>query len=710
MKVQLRMIDAQVAEKHRVRAEKERARKSRVRSSWPSARQPHHGEGRQDGRKPYSEYDFVMWDGEAPKDTGYSLFGSSLGDEICKPHLTTEDCFNLLLTSKSANPETIFVIFGGRYDFDEICRQSMPLDRLVRLKETGHVTWHGYTIKQAEGKFFTLKKDGTTVTIYEIFGWFHKSYVKALTDFRIGTETERAAIAADKERRAVFLWESIEHIRKYWRLELKLGPPLMDCIRDICIAAGFNPKAWYGPSALALEALRRNNITQYMGHVPEVVKRASQYAYAGGRFEGVRGGVLGPVYSKDKNSAYMSAALDLPDLAHGHWRRGKRYEPGKFAIYHIKYNGIRAAERKMEDGQTYHDPAYVHPLFCRHKNGMVDWPARVEGWYWAPEAELVKDSPYATFIEAYIFEESNPRCRPFEFVADWFDKRVLLESLPKSNPSRQAGKAFKWALAAIYGQLARTVGWDRFRRTAPKYHQLEWAGYITSKCRAEMWKLAQQAGDKLISIDTDSVTAMCDLTVDEGKALGQWKTSYADVGVFFQSGVYALKCDGEWVERKARGVEEDARTRRLPISPEMIEAAIRDRQSIVLKPRVRYVSIRMALNHQLGAMGDWREHPGDELVFGGNGKRIHREGSCWYHKDGRITVCESAEVHVFSPRPAITYKDYSPGGCPMSQPHLLPWKDNMDGVPDRNLIADILWVDPDSIDSDDYWIKELLTA
>lgn len=704
------MVDAQLAEKRRIRAERERSRKARARSSWPSSQQAHHAAGRQDGRKPYSEFDFVMWDGEAPKDTGYSLFGSSLGDEICKPHLSTEDCFNLLLTSKAANPETIFVIFGGRYDFDEICRQSMPLDRLARLKETGHVTWHGYTIKQAEGKFFTLKRDGITVTVYEIFGWFHKAYVKALSDYRIGSEAERAHLSTEKARRAEFLWSEIGDIREYWQLELKLGPILMDRIREICLQAGFNPRHWYGPSALALEALRRNRITDYMGKVPEVVKRASQYAYAGGRFEGVRGGILGPVYTKDKNSAYMWAALDLPDLAHGTWRRGKDFEPGKFGLYHIRYNGIRAAERKGADGQTYNDPAYVHPLFCRHKNGMVDWPARVEGWYWAPEAELVKDSPYATFIGAYIFDEDNPRCRPFEFVADWFGKRLLLESLPESNPSRQAGKAFKWALASVYGQLARTVGWDRFRRTAPRYHQLEWAGYITSKCRAEMWRLAQQAGDKLISIDTDSVTAMCPLDVEEGKQLGQWKSSYADSGVFFQSGVYALKKDGEWIERKARGVEEDVRTRRLPISPEMIEAAIRDRKVIELKPRTRYVSIRMALNHQLGSMGDWREHPGDKLAFGGNGKRIHREGTCYYHTDGRITVCESAEVHVFSPRPAITHKDYAPGGCPKSEPHLLPWKDDTSGQLDKNLIADILWIDPERIDVDDDWIRELLTA
>jgi len=616
---------------------------------------------------------------------------------ICKPHLTTEDCFTLLHDVKRKFPQSIFIIFGGRYDFDEICRQSMPLDRLVRLKEFGTVTWHGWFIKQVEGKFFTLKKDGVSVTVYEIFGWSHKSYVKTLDDYHIGTAKERELLASDKARRSEFLWAEIDDIQRYMQLELKLGPEYMDKIREIVLDAGFNPRNWYGPSALALEALNKYKVRSYMGDVPSVIKEASQYAYIGGRFEGVRGGILGPVYSYDKNSAYMAAALELPCLAHGKWRRGRAFEPGKFGLYHIRYNGAKAA---------HGDPAYIHPLPRRHKDGSVDWPARVEGWYWAPEAELVKDDPSAVFMEAYILDVACGH-QPFAFVREWYRKRLVLESLPATNPSRKAGKAFKWALASLYGQLARTVGWDKFRKTAPKYHQLEWAGYITSHCRAEMYRLAKQAGDKLISIDTDSVTAMCPLKVDEGTELGQWKASYADSGVFFQSGVYALKKDGEWIERKSRGIEEDQRTCRVPISPEMMISAIHDGSAITLKPRKRYITIRMGLNRQLEAMGTWREHPGDKFFFGGNGKRIHNKGMCYIHHDGRVTVCKNSEEHVFTPRPVIAREGENPFDIPFSYPHLLPWKDDMSGQLDKNLMADILWVDPELLDIEDNWIREL---
>lgn len=695
------VIDAQEAEKARLAAERTRARRDRYEAKHPE-RKKHHGtnDDHNPYRPKYAEYPFVMWDGEAPQDTGYSLFGSSLGHQICHPRLATEECFDLLLDAAEQNPCTIFVIFGGRYDFDEICRQSMPLDRLSRLKTTGHCTWHGYTIKQAEGKFFEIKKRGRRVEIWESFGWFKKAYVKALTDYQIGTPEELALLDSEKARRANFLWSEIEEINEYMRLELKLGPPLMEKIREICIAAGFNPIAWYGPSALALELLRKNNILNYTGNVPDYVKRASQYAYAGGRFEGVRGGILWPVYTADRNSAYMAAALELPDLAHGHWRAGRHYEPGKFGVYHIRYD---------RPTDVHIDPTRIHPLFCRHKDGSVNWPNKVEGWYWAPEAELVTDDPYATFLEAYIFDEDNPSVRPFAFVLDMFQKRLHLQALPFDDPIRIAEKAFKWALAAIYGQLARTVGYDRHRNKPPKYHQLEWAGFITSHCRAAMYKLALTVGDKLISIDTDSVTAMCPMTVDEGISLGQWKVEEYDSGVFFQSGVYSYSLDGEWVERKARGMEEDKITKRLPVSPEMMISAMHDGKPIKMKPRSRYISIRMALNNRLDDMGKWTEQAG-KLEFGGNGKRYHNPLTCiTAPKRGKVQHCPSAEAHVFTPKPAFAYGDSEFGEIVRSQPHLLPWKDDMSDVPDAKLFADLMWIDPDEVEAEDMeWMAQFL--
>lgn len=690
--MELIAVDAGLAEKARLQSERARARRQRYEDKVQRAN--HHGpsettRGHHGNLIQYSEYPFVMWDGEAPQDTGYSLFGSSEGHEICHPYLTTEECFDLLLDAKQEHPKSIFVIFGGRYDWDEICRQSMPIDRQARLENFGHVTWHGYTIKKMPGKIFSIKKNGVTVKIFEIFGWFHKRYVEALQDYGIGTPAEIEMLESEKNRRAEFLWSEIKEIRQYMRLELKLGPRLMDKIREIVLGAGFRPRAWYGPSALSSELLSRHKIRQYMAECPRWVNEAAQHAYCAGRFEMFRGGIIGPTWTYDMNSAYMRAALELPDLAHGTWRKGKVFEPGKFAMYRIKY---RATNK-----DDFHRP---YPLFRRLANGNVTWHRRVINWYWAPEAELVKDDPDAIFLESMVFDEDDPSVRPFSYVRDIYAKRMVFKRLPKDNPSRMAEKAFKWALAATYGQIARRVGWDRFRKKPPKNHQLEWAGFITSWCKAQMYKLASQYPDDLVSIDTDSVTLTCPADVDLGEQLGQWELTYAESGVFFQSGVYFLRKDGDWFEGKMRGMEQ--RRGKPLVSPEMLADAIREGKSITLRPKRRYVSVRMALNGQFEHQGEWAEHPADKLVFGGGGKRSHAKcrGDC----DG--------DVHRFYLPPSFSLDKTSDDMLdalrddPVSYPHPLPWKGQADFL-DKDLIEDILWFDPDRIDSDDEWLVSI---
>ena len=675
-------VPADLAEKARLRAERERKRKSTYQDRRP----------RHDRKIPYNQYPFVMWDGEAPKDTGYSLFGSSLGHEILHPRLHTEECFDILLEAKRENPESIFVMFGSRYDFDEIIRQDMPSDRLARIKWHGSVTWHGYTVTQAEGKWFSIRKDGTTVKVFEIFGWFHTTYVKALRKYQIGTPEEWDLLDSEKNRRSKFMWSEIDEIRQYMRLELKLGPPLMERIRDICLTAGFNPRSWYGPSALATEMLRRNGVRKYMAVCPPKVNEAARFAYAAGRFEMFRGGILSPVYSKDMNSAYMRAALELPDLAHGTWRRGKEYEPGKFALYKIRFR------------DTESDAMTPMPLFRRMSNGTVCWPKTVENWYWSPEAALVQDDPRASFLDTWVFDEDNSHMRPFSFVKEIYRKRMVLESLPESNPSHAAGQAFKWGLASIYGQLCRTVGWGKFTGEPPRYHQLEWAGYITSWCRAEQYKVALACGDKLISIDTDSVTAMTPVTGYEGSELGEWKASYADRGVFYQSGVYFTEYDGQWTGARLRGIE--MRGKKLPVSADMLITAIRNGTPVRVSPKTRYISIRQSLGWGLKLQGQWVTPKDLEtLHFGGKGKRYHNKCMC-------SRLC-NGDVHVFLPFGSI--REIEPGNPVIdwerilysSKPHDLPWVNgpNQNTVP---LVRDVLWIDTERQEQDDYWQMELL--
>src|SRR5258708_325099 len=346
-------IPAALAEKERLKAEHTRARRERYEQRTGRVRHDTN-ESRKGGHRReihYRDYQFIGWDGEAPKDTGYSLFGSSLGHEICTPHLTTENCFDLLLDAKKEYPQSIFVWFGGRYDWDEITRQSIPLTKLARLKASGVLWWHGYRLTECEGKIYSVSKGGVTAKVYEITGWFHKAYIGALRDY--GIRTSQCAhgskhcvgsvdcsckcilchIEAEKNRRSEFLWEDIADIRRYMREELALMPELMERIRSICLDAGFDPRGWYGPSALARQSLTRHKIFDAMNKCPDAVNDAACYAFAAGRFELFRGGIIGYNCSADKNSAYMHPALDLPNLLNGQRSKATVYEPVTFAVY-----------------------------------------------------------------------------------------------------------------------------------------------------------------------------------------------------------------------------------------------------------------------------------------------------------------------------------------------------------------------------------------
>ena len=665
------VIPAAEMERLRARYERERERKLRYeQKTGPRNRNPN--------RPKHSEYEFVMWDGEAPKDTSYSLFGSSLGHEICHPFLETEECFDLLLEAKAENPYTIFFWFGGRYDWDEIIRKSMPTRILARLKRAGSVYWKGYRLTETPGKIYTIGKDGVNVTLYEVHGWFHSDYVTALRNYQIGSKKLVDEIEEGKENRAEFLWSEIGEIREYMRKELQLGPLLMERIRDICFTAGFNPRAWYGPSALARELLTRNKIFNSMAETPEAVNRAACFGFAGGRFEPFRGGIVERNYTYDKNSAYMDAALDLPNLAKGTWRHTNGvYESGKFGIYRIRYH---------HRVQSRDDLITPQPLFRRLKSGMVCWPFRVEGWYWGPEAETVADNSDATFLEAWIFDENNPSDRPFQFVRDMYRQRLVLQGLADDNPSKVAEIAFKWALASIYGQAARRVGWDKRRRKPPITHQIEWAGYITSHCRAAMYKAALKCGSSLITIDTDSVTSLTPIDVPEGKQLGEWKSAIADDGVFFQNGIYFTKKDGKWSKGKIRGVERRAKTPSLTV--EMLIEAITEGHDIQLRPTRKYITVRQALAGRFTEMGDWKEHEGNILTFGGSGKRYHNPMMCGKYCDGTL--------HAFLPR--VMADDIF---NIQSIPHKLPWKEAEDTAL-KDEYVDTFWVNDDDVDHEEW--------
>lgn len=594
--------------------------------------------------------EFIFWDGESPQDSGYSLFGCSKHPEraLCHPYLSTQECLDHLMEIKAEYPTAIHISFGFNLDVSYILK-DIPRRAFTQLHAMSRCVWGEWEIWHIPHKWFKVRHGHLEIQVFDIRGFFPGGYVGALLDFNIGTPPQRAELAAGKASRSEFVWANIEEIKKYWALENSMGPLLGDAIRESLRAISMVPASWHGPSAVARMALAKNHVYDAMKVCPDVVREAARYAYAGGRFEPfIVGNISSPIYEYDIRSAYPYYATFLPNLAQGTWRHGKEYEPGKFALYRIRY------EEPL-------DPMKVYPLFRRFKDYSVAWGNRVTGWYWAPEAELVLNDPAATILESLVFDEYDPTDRPFKFLGDYYANRQKAKK--RGDP---AAYAYKILINALYGLLAQRKGWDRKRRRPPKSHQLEWAGFITSACRAAVYKAAISAGDKLVSINTDSVQTLCSLdNLDCGNNLGQWDEQHYIQGVFWQSGIYYLREDLGYPEHLGYGWVK-ARTRGIPrgtYSADQLIQAVKTGDVLTINKKM-FIGYTQADNGRWDELNTWKTEP-HEFAMGGDGKRKHL--ACAERCQG--------EIHRLSAAPSTMQVGAGGVSGIESLPHWLPWID-----------------------------------
>jgi DNA polymerase type B, organellar and viral len=606
--------------------------------------------------------EFIFWDGEGPQDTGYSLFGNSKGDEICYPNLRTVDCLNLILERGQKSPQAIHVIYGGNYDASMILRE-LSWRHLRQLKQNCSVIWRGYRLQYVPRKWLSVSNGKTTVKIFDVVSFFACAFQIALQNFKIGTPEEIQFLSQNKANRENFLWKDIEDIKPYMRMELRLGVELMNKLRETFETAGFHVRSWHGPGALARVALNRHKVHDAMATSPPEVQIATMHAFAGGRFEMPKGGFINErICNADLRSAYPNYARFLPNLAKGRWRYSNQYMPNKFGVYHIRYK---------YSGRRIHSTIY--PLFSRLDSGEVVWPAEAEGWYWSPEAELVANDPDATFIEGWVFDEEDSNDRPFAWIEDYYNKRALLKKV--GNP---AEFTFKLIINSVYGQLAQRTGWDQKNRKPPRYHQLEWAGYITSACRAAVYKAAKLCADNLISIDTDGIYARKSVPVSASPDLGGWEIAYYNAGVFWQSGIYSLRNGTEWEKAKSRGIPKGS------FDGDLLLKHLKDMTPLKLSKNL-FIGFGLALNGQFDRLNTWERHE-HTFEFGGQGKRYHNQARCKKY-------CPGDGVHVFVQRP-LRFS--------FSVRHRLPWL-----VADTKLKEDhetLVAFDLNSLDEDERWV------
>jgi hypothetical protein len=607
---------------------------------------------------------FIMWDGEAVQDgADYCLFGNSEGEEICKPNLGTKECLDLILSAGQKHPKSFHIAFAFDYDVNNILRE-LPWKLLIILKERGRCMWQGYEIHHIPHKSFKVKKNGITVKIDDVFSYFRCRYDFALAKYGIGTEEERTAITDGKLLRPDFKFADIlTKIRPYWKLELALGVKLLDKLRRDINGAGFYIGAWHGPGALAAYCFNRNGVRQHMAPIPENISLAARIAYAGGWFERYKAGMHdGPIWTADINSAYVYALSRLPSLATGTWIRQSDDNSDslrvssrtvRLGLYRIRFRHGFSAYMATNHGIPL-------PLFQRSTDGGISRPTVTEGWFWSYEARIVSRDPNAEFVEAWIYLDDGTY--PFAWLEDMFLERLALQA--ENNP---AEKALKWALASMYGITAQRAGWDRRKRSAPRWHQIEWAGAITSMCRSMIYAAAAPVATNggLVSIDTDGIISTVPFTSlpnGVGNQLGRWKVEQFSGLCYFQNGVYWLRdMQGDWLTPKIRGVPQD----QIPSIDDAI-GALRGDGSIRIS-RHNFVGYGTAIRGRRDAWRTWEDQE-YAIDIKRAGQRHHLEKICRACKRGSKWDEALHDLALIMP------------GEQESHPHKLPWLEKEDNT------------------------------
>lgn len=473
--------------------------------------------------------------------------------------LSVRDCFEFLL---SLPAEAILVGYGFGYDTTQILRgvKAPTLRRILNPPQTkngpGYTYWGDYGIIYQQGQYLRVARvdhsgpkpaiiKGSSRTVYEQLGFFQCTFFKAIDNWNIGDDRERAIIAGNKARRNEFT-DLTDEMVNYCKLECRYLAMLMTEFREVCAAAGISPRQWSGAGWLAAALLDKHNVPKRPLTARELAEQcerkpskyskpsrlrrperdrafemAANHAYYGGRFEVSRiGPISGPVYEYDLRSAYPAAMLDLPCPLHTRWVHKPR-------------------ARRLPHGELYlAKVSFSHPpgsLWCglpfRHNGGLF-WPLQGTGWYWSREIETAQRCLHADIVVHDLWiAQHKCDCRPFDWIQNVYEERRRLGSKTRGYP-------LKLGLNSLYGKMAQRCGRGPF-------HDAVSAGLITAMTRARLIEALSCDPQSVVMLATDAVFSTRPLSLDTGESLGQWEENGWPDLFIAQPGVYWSPTDSQ---------------------------------------------------------------------------------------------------------------------------------------------------------------------
>lgn len=534
------------------------------------------------------------------KEHSYTLLADSAGGAYFNGgrRLDSMGCIDFLLDMSDQHPKAICVIFAGSYDINHMFMYGFKRDQLQKIArgETLAFKKDGveYRIEYRARKSLTMRRGlytkinsagkkklcwKSSVVIWDVWGFFQDSFIGVVGKW-LGKDHKHYQLIKDmKAKRGNFADIAQDKINAYNAAELECLVEVMSKVRDAIDKLGLQCKRWDGAGAVAAALMQKHNIKEFKQDTPEDIMYAVQCAYAGGRIEVCKIGTHnGPVYDYDVNSAYPSVMVDLPCMAHGEWITGMDEPvPSGFTLVHCSYE--------------FAENLRFYPFFYRTDKMQISYPQRGEGWYWYPEYEAAQACP--GIIDVIEWVHWKPHCthKPFKWIPDYYKTRQQWVKNPTEEWHKGAEKIIKLGLNSLYGKSAQQLGGRDDK--APVYHQLEWAGYITSTTRARLYSAAILDADSIIGFATDGIfsTRTLPIALSSAKDMGAWelKEPIPQGMIIAMAGVYWWIMKENEYQHFSRGFDKDSMK-----TPDLVLQAWKDGKDGIDIPMHRLIGMGSA--------------------------------------------------------------------------------------------------------------------
>lgn len=482
--------------------------------------------------------------------------------------LRTEDILKRLSTLRRYGTERghkfVFVMYYFNYDIT-MWLKDLPVWIKEKLwkSNTAYVKY-GETVFRLHylpNKIFEIKTKNSRgewvgPVIYDVFGFFQTSFVRALINWNIASEEELTSLDAMKKARSEFSQYSLKSIINYCGQECGYLCRLMDKVKDAFEAENIHVKGWYGAGAVGQALLDRENMQPIIQSQYYLERRmcddsldtAIMSSYFGGRFELMRQGIVAETHQYDINSAYPYAMLSIPDFSQMEIEIAEEYDEGKhpFALWFVTY-----------DVSSQRNVPLFGPLPYRGKSGNVVFPHYNSYGIWVHAIELstaIKLYGRECFrVHAgYILHPYGRTYYPFSFINEMATRRLALK---RKGDKRNI--VLKLAMNSLYGKMAQAIG---SKDRIPPFQNYYLAGYITAHCRAQVLELAWSCGENgsdVIQFATDGVFSISPsklVGTKTSETLGEWEYTYHDKSIcYLQAGIYFTQGKGKETKRRTRG-------------------------------------------------------------------------------------------------------------------------------------------------------------